>query len=74
MNTKNNNVNDSVWATRRTTGRRTRSGTRSSNTNLSEIKDYFYELISRKADLIYSANTLSHIKNYNEIFKAIWIF
>jgi methylation protein EvaC len=25
----------------------------------------------RKADLIYSANTLSHIKNYNEIFKAI---
>ena len=26
---------------------------------------------NRKADLIYSANTLSHIKNYNEIFKAI---
>lgn len=25
----------------------------------------------RKADLIYSANTLSHIKNYSEIFKAI---
>lgn len=25
----------------------------------------------RKADLIYSANTLSHIKNFNEIFKAI---
>jgi methylation protein EvaC len=25
----------------------------------------------KKADLIYSANTLSHIKNYNEIFKAI---
>ena len=25
----------------------------------------------RKAYLIYSANTLSHIKNYNEIFKAI---
>ena len=24
-----------------------------------------------KADLIYSANTLSHIKNFNEIFKAI---
>ena len=27
----------------------------------------------RKADLIYSANTLSHIKNFNEIFKAIEI-
>ncbi len=26
---------------------------------------------SKKADLIYSANTLSHIKNLNEIFKAI---
>ena len=26
---------------------------------------------NRKADLIYSANTLSHIKNFNEIFKAI---
>ena len=25
----------------------------------------------KKADLIYSANTLSHIKNFNEIFKAI---
>ena len=25
----------------------------------------------RKADLIYSANTLSHIKNYSEIFRAI---
>lgn len=25
----------------------------------------------RKADLIYSANTLSHIKNFNEIFRAI---
>ena len=25
----------------------------------------------KKADLIYSANTLSHIKNYNEIFRAI---
>ncbi len=27
----------------------------------------------RKADLVYSANTLSHIKNFNEIFKAIQI-
>ena len=26
---------------------------------------------NKKADLIYSANTLSHIKNFNEIFKAI---
>ena len=26
---------------------------------------------NRKADLIYSANTLSHIKNFNEIFKGI---
>ncbi len=26
---------------------------------------------NRKADLIYSANTLSHIENFNEIFKAI---
>ena len=26
---------------------------------------------NKKADLIYSANTLSHIKNYSEIFKAI---
>ncbi len=25
----------------------------------------------RKADLIYSANTLSHIENFNEIFKAV---
>ena len=25
----------------------------------------------KKADIIYSANTLSHIKNYNNIFKAI---
>tara|TARA_B100000795_G_C22796173_1_gene439426 strand:+ start:1743 stop:2921 length:1179 start_codon:yes stop_codon:yes gene_type:complete len=25
----------------------------------------------KKADLVYSANTLSHIKNFNEIFKAI---
>lgn len=25
----------------------------------------------KKADLIYSANTLSHIKNFNEIFKAV---
>jgi len=27
--------------------------------------------LDRKADLIYSANTLSHIKDYNEIFNAI---
>ena len=27
--------------------------------------------IKKKADLIYSANTLSHIKNFSEIFKAI---
>ena len=26
---------------------------------------------NKKADLVYSANTLSHIKNFNEIFKAI---
>ena len=26
---------------------------------------------NKKADLIYSANTLSHIKNFNEIFKSI---
>ena len=28
---------------------------------------------NRKADLIYSANTLSHIENFNEIFKSIYI-
>ncbi len=28
---------------------------------------------NKKADLIYSANTLSHIENFNEIFKAIKI-
>jgi len=47
------------------------------NKNYTTYAEYWSQGLSkkitknRKADLIYSANTLSHIENFNEIFKAI---